>query len=162
MVRNYTLGPSWVPGHHGDAKRLRKRQGVDLSDLIDDDCCFACGAANPHGLHVRVAASDGECELRWEPRPEFQGYRGILHGGIASTLLDEAMAYACISLAGPCATASMSVRFRRPVSTESPIVVRATASRLRERVIEASAELLQGDEVMCTADSRFVGSPATR
>ena len=57
--------------------------------------CFACGRDNPHGLQLEfrvdpdgVASASGVPDIKWE------GLRGIVHGGIVTTLLDEAMAKA--------------------------------------------------------------------
>ncbi|MBN1433907.1 PaaI family thioesterase [Candidatus Fermentibacterales bacterium] len=128
------------------------------SPFVDDDFCFACGPRNPAGLHLDIRAQGGTCEISWTPGREYQGYSGVLHGGIASTVMDEAMAYSCISLAGPCATAEISVRYRVPVLTGVPLVVRATASRIRGRVLGAEAELTQEGQVRCTASARFISS----
>ena len=52
--------------------------------------CFVCGVDNPIGLHLSFYTDDaGRCIARFRPRPEHQGFPGWLHGGIASTLLDE-------------------------------------------------------------------------
>jgi acyl-coenzyme A thioesterase PaaI-like protein len=54
--------------------------------------CFVCGIDNPIGLHLSFYTDDeGRCIARFRPGPEHQGYPGHLHGGIISTLLDEAM-----------------------------------------------------------------------
>lgn len=42
------------------------------------------------GLHLKFYTDDeGRCIARFRPGPEYQGYPGHLHGGIAGTLLDE-------------------------------------------------------------------------
>jgi acyl-coenzyme A thioesterase PaaI-like protein len=52
--------------------------------------CFVCGIDNPIGLKLKFY-TDGEerCIARFQPKPEYQGYPGQLHGGIISSLLDE-------------------------------------------------------------------------
>lgn len=159
MIRDYTVGDRGLPGHSGHPGDLpiSPREGAAaLEKFVDDDYCFACGHLNPIGLHVTVRAEMGESEIRWTPAREHQGYSGVLHGGIVSTLLDEAMAYACISLAGPAATAELTVRYRIPVSTTEPVTVLADARRLRGRVLHAEGRLVQQGEVRCTATARFV------
>ena len=137
-------------GRHGERTRILKK-------FVDDDYCFACGESNPSGLHLDIdCKSPGECVIQWLPLPEYQGYSGVLHGGIASTILDEAMAYASISLAGPAATVEITVRYRSPVATGSPVTVKARARRLRGRVLSAEAELVQDGETRCTAAARFI------
>jgi uncharacterized protein (TIGR00369 family) len=121
--------------------------------------CFACGAANPVGLHLKPEASDGKCVMRWEPKREYQGYDDVLHGGITATLLDEAMAYACLSVQAGCATAEMETRFIRPISTAKPIMISAIMVERRRRMLRAEAELFQDGEIMARATGKFVVAP---
>jgi hypothetical protein len=69
--------------------------------------CFVCGIENPIGLKLKFYTDDnGRCIARFSvpgrhtipyrmvrgrtdrSRPEHQGYPGLLHGGLISTLLD--------------------------------------------------------------------------
>jgi acyl-coenzyme A thioesterase PaaI-like protein len=53
--------------------------------------CFACGDANPIGLQLGDIRREGdEVHATLHPRPEYQGYPGVLHGGLSATALDEA------------------------------------------------------------------------
>ena len=95
-----------------------------MSDLeLDDDrFCFACGVNNPDGLRVGFEYPEkGRCRAELVMPAKFQGWKGILHGGIISTLLDEAFAHAC---GGPqrggdeaVVTAEIRVKFIKPVRT---------------------------------------------
>jgi hypothetical protein len=52
--------------------------------------CFACGDANPIGLRLDDIRREGEeVHATLRPRPEYQGYPGVLHGGLSATALDE-------------------------------------------------------------------------
>jgi DNA invertase Pin-like site-specific DNA recombinase len=52
--------------------------------------CFACGDANPIGMHLNDIRREGEEVLATlHPRPEFQSYPGVLHGGLSATALEE-------------------------------------------------------------------------
>ena len=57
-----------------------------------NDWCFGCGRLNPCGLKLEFSELDGDYVTHFTGRPEHQGYDGIMHGGIISTLLDEIMA----------------------------------------------------------------------
>lgn len=127
-----------------------------MTRLEDDHYCFACGIDNPIGLKVDIRRGERESELRWRPTREFQGFREILHGGIVSTLLDEAMAHAVLGVVSGAATARMSVQFRCPVRTDSEITVRARVVERRGRVVSASASLFQQGDEMATAEGKFV------
>ena len=82
-------------------------------------------------------------------RPEFQGWKGIAHGGIAIALLDEVMAHAAGAAGHRGVTASLDARFRKPVPLDAPLVVfgRVTGQRrnilsLEGRVSDAAGQTL--------------------
>ena len=124
--------------------------------MEDDSYCFACGPENPIGLKVRAVREEGIAEIAWNPSREFQGFKGVLHGGITSTLLDEAMAHAAISLVPGAATARMSVRFRKPVRTDREITVRAEVTGKKGRLIRVTATLVQDEETRASAEGEFI------
>ena len=52
--------------------------------------CFVCGLENPVGLRLRIyQTAPGEIETTFTAPAHFQGYPGVLHGGIIATILDE-------------------------------------------------------------------------
>lgn len=52
--------------------------------------CFVCGVQNPVGLHLDIYQIEpGVIETTFTAPEHFQGYPGVLHGGIIATILDE-------------------------------------------------------------------------
>ena len=52
--------------------------------------CFVCGLENPVGLKLRIYRTEpGVIETTYTAPDHFQGYPGVLHGGIVASLLDE-------------------------------------------------------------------------
>jgi hypothetical protein len=53
--------------------------------------CFACGTDNPIGLNLQFyrLADDVCTEITLDK--QYEGWEGVIHGGIVSTLLDEVM-----------------------------------------------------------------------
>ncbi len=81
-----------------------------------ENYCFACGPSNPYGLKLKIDVKpDGESYVEFIPKREYEGYPGIMHGGITSTILDEIMVYACKSYDVDVVTAKIEVRFLKPV-----------------------------------------------
>ncbi len=123
----------------------------------NDDYCFVCGRDNPLGLKLRPAPEDGRCDLDWIPGKEFQGWEGVVHGGILTALLDEAMAYSAMSAGGASyATATISVDFVRPVRTGVPVRIEAETIENRGRLVRTEAVLTQDGEVRARARASFV------
>ncbi|RLT33678.1 MAG: PaaI family thioesterase [Chloroflexi bacterium] len=106
-----------------------------------DQVCFACGARNEHGLHLHFSRDgEGAVICRYDPKPENQGFPGVMHGGILAALLDESMAWAMWAADRALGvTAKMETRYRRTVGTKGTLVVRGRVVRMRGRRIEVEA-----------------------
>jgi len=103
--------------------------------------CYACGDLNPIGLHLHFRMEDGWAVADFEAQPEHQGYPGYIHGGIVSTLLDEAMGWATYGNGVWALTGKLELRFRNIVPTNRPLVVRGRIERDRGRTLDLIAEL---------------------
>jgi acyl-coenzyme A thioesterase PaaI-like protein len=80
--------------------------------------CFVCGKNNPGGLQLSFEIDKERQTLKttFVASPTFQGWDGIVHGGIISTLLDEAMAKLVYELGYQSVTASLEINpFDSPV-----------------------------------------------
>ncbi|MGH7737493.1 MAG: PaaI family thioesterase [Candidatus Tyrphobacter sp.] len=129
---------------------------------IDDGRCFACGPQNPIGLRLEFEdLGDEGVRARTALASEFQGWRGIAHGGIAISLLDEAMAHAAGFAGHRGVTASMSVRFRRAVPLERPLEIRGRVAWRRGRVLGLEADVYDGDgKLLLHGEGHFVSQGA--
>ena len=91
---------------------------------LERSSCFACSPSNSRGLKLDFRVDEGgKMAAQWLPNADFEGFRGIAHGGIVSTVLDEAMAKAVAATGADALTAEMRVRFRHEVSTAIPVLV---------------------------------------
>jgi len=124
---------------------------------FDDGNCFACGPGNPIGLHLHFDR-DGDGVLAAVTLPAvFQGWRGIAHGGVVMALLDEAMAHAAGFAGHRGVTASVRVRFRRPVPLEAPIEVHGRVTWQRRNVLGVEAQVRESaGAVLAHAEGSFV------
>jgi acyl-coenzyme A thioesterase PaaI-like protein len=143
--------------------------GPDGSPTTRDDVlpararhCFACGDANPIGMHLDDIRREGdEVHATLRPRPEYQSYPGVLHGGICATALDEVLGYSAILLAGIwAATATMDLRYRAQVPYDTPLPLVAGLIDARSRRVRAWARLhLPGGGVGVEAKGLLVALP---
>ncbi|HUK81936.1 MAG TPA: PaaI family thioesterase [Verrucomicrobiae bacterium] len=112
--------------------------------------CFVCGAHNPHGLHLRFRHEGKEVFADFVAQPHHAGFRDIVHGGIISTALDEAMFWAAASATKRfCLAAELNVRFLRKVSVGQKCVIVARLNADRGRLWESSAELRDAASKVC-------------
>ncbi len=88
----------------------------------------------------------------------FSGTPGHVHGGVVLAVLDEAMAWAAIALAGAFAvTRTTTTNFARPVRVGRTHRVEArVAGRPDDATLELCAEVRDGDGRLCAeATARF-------
>jgi acyl-coenzyme A thioesterase PaaI-like protein len=118
------------------------------AQALSQATCFACGEGNPHGLRLRFTCVEaGRVEAGWEPRREFEGFQGVIHGGIVSTVLDEAMSKAVSSLGWQALTAELRVRLKHTVCSGESLQVRGWVVERRKRRIVTEATLTDGQGV---------------
>ncbi|CAF0724436.1 unnamed protein product [Adineta ricciae] len=70
------------------------------------------------------------------------GHKGIVHGGLTATMIDEVSGAAAFFSVGPCFTANLNVDYKKPLLTPAWILVRAHVERVdgRKAYIHASVE----------------------
>ncbi|HHY38605.1 MAG TPA: PaaI family thioesterase [Clostridia bacterium] len=123
--------------------------------------CFGCGSDNPWGLKLDFRDEGVKYVAEFTPRAEYQGYPGILHGGIVCTLLDESMARMLWSRGMKLPTGKLEVRFRRPARLDGHFRVEAFVSSQEGRIISCSSVLkdLTRDEVVAEGRATFLVPP---
>ncbi|MBN2645785.1 MAG: PaaI family thioesterase [Desulfuromonadaceae bacterium] len=108
----------------------------------DDQFCFVCGTQNPQGMgvHFEVNPEEQRAHARFTIPVHYQGWQGIVHGGILATLLDEVSVYACRSMAPQLVTAELNVRYRKPAPVGQPLdlVAEVVATKKRYFLVKAS------------------------
>ena len=130
--------------------------------LTDDHFCFVCGVDNREGLRIRFEYPEpGRCRAVVVPERRFQGWMDILHGGIVSTLLDEAFAHAYggrnRDTAEAAVTAEMTVRFKKPVKIGIPAILEGRVIGAAGRVIECESTLSdEAGTVLAAATGKLV------
>jgi len=120
--------------------------------------CFVCGTENPHGLRV-VYYDDGErvwTELT--PAEHHQGWPGVLHGGIISTILDETIARVSFLHDRWVSTARLTVRFLKPGPLGQRLRCTGELVRNASLLMEMRGKLVVVDtgEVLAEATGTFV------
>ncbi len=111
-------------------------------------------------LHFK-RAGERSVRAQVELEPQFQGWQGIAHGGIAMALLDEAMAHAAAAAGHRGVTASMQLRFRKPVPLGRLIVVEGEVEWIRRNVLGLRARVSDHDgRLLLEATGSFVSKGA--
>ena len=114
-----------------------------MENFIDNQRCFVCGSKNPLGLKLNFKmtpeSSQAETEVCFPDH--FQGWANVVHGGLVSTVLDEAMVKAAVAGNIRCVTAEMTVKFRKPIQANIIYRVHGKITEDKERILLAEAAL---------------------
>jgi uncharacterized protein (TIGR00369 family) len=124
--------------------------------------CFGCSPDNETGLHMEFWLDGEELIAKWKPRKSFEGWAGVLHGGIQAALLDEAAAwlvFAHLKTAG--VTARLNVNYTKPVYiSKGEIIVRAWLVSKAQRIAQIACTLEDGHgEVCASAEASYFCFP---
>jgi uncharacterized protein (TIGR00369 family) len=129
----------------------------DRVNTTVDHGCFGCGRQNDVGLKLEFYRTEDGVSATFIPRTEHEGYTRMTHGGIVSTVLDEAMSWAVIDSGRLAVTARMSVDFRRPAPSGEPLTISARVTRDRGRAVETEGEIRSSDgQTLASSSGLFV------
>jgi acyl-coenzyme A thioesterase PaaI-like protein len=128
---------------------------VVLNSDLDEGLCFGCGRNNPIGLKLHFVKEGDGIRTEFQPDRFYQGWPGLLHGGILQTLLDEVMSNVAYATGQTCLTASMTVRLRQPVPITETLVVTGRITRQRKKLIETEGRVcLKDGTVVAEANAK--------
>lgn len=128
-------------------------------NIADDHYCFGCGRLNPFGLHLHFYALEGGENGIWAPFTplrEHEGYMGMTHGGIITTVLDEVMAWSLYRIDAWAVTARLSVAFKHPIEVGVPARAIGRVTADRGRLLDVSGAIERAEDGLVLAESTAV------
>jgi len=128
-------------------------------NFIDDDNCLFCGSQNPYGFHLVFRQEDDftvtETSVPWY----YQGFKGVVHGGIVAALLDEAMSHSLKNAGIEAVTGTLETRYIKPLLTEKPLVARGRVVKKNGRIIEVQGRSNSGGRSGGSGERSFYCAP---
>lgn len=126
--------------------------------------CFICGVDNPIGLKLRIyQTSPGIIETTYIAPEHFQGYPGILHGGIVASILDEISGRALMGdVSSPrfMYTGKLQVRYRKNVPIGKPLRIVGKALKSKGTSAEGWAGIYdQEGNLLAEASTLLIDLP---
>jgi len=128
--------------------------------------CFICGLENPVGLHLHIyEVEPGVVETTYTAPEHFQGYPGVLHGGIVGAMIDEIAGRAHMG-SDPddprfMFTAKLEVKFRHNVPVGRPLKIIGRAGKSKSRSAESWAGIYDAekDELLAEGNVLLMNVP---
>jgi acyl-coenzyme A thioesterase PaaI-like protein len=104
-----------------------------------DGGCFGCGDRNPEGLGLRFVHDQEESWCEYQVPARYQGWQGIVHGGLIALMLDEAVGWAAWHANHAGVTGRLDVRLRLPLRVGEGIRIAGRVEKIRRTLVYTSA-----------------------
>lgn len=129
-----------------------------MTEFYDNNRCFVCGIKNPNGLKLSFRYNKDQNQLETEvifPQ-HLQGWSGIVHGGLISTVLDEIVVKAAEIQNIKCVTAEINVKFKKPAYTGKIYFVLGKINETKKRLILAESFIMDSKkDLIATANAKL-------
>ena len=128
--------------------------------------CFICGLENPVGLHLHIYETEpGVVESQYIAPDHFQGYPGVLHGGIVAALIDEISARAQMG-SDPLNprfmfTGKLEVKYRKNVPIGKMLKIIGKATKSKRNIAEGWAGIYDAETDELLAEGSTVSINVT-
>ena len=128
--------------------------------------CFICGLENPIGLHLHLYETEpGVVESTYFAPDHFQGYPGMLHGGIVAAIIDEVSGRSHMG-SDPLNprfmfTAKLEVKYRQNVPIGKMLKIIGRAGKSRSKSAEAWAGIYDAEtnEILAEGNVLLINVP---
>lgn len=121
-----------------------------------DDFCFGCSEKNPVGLQLDFYDYGDYVESEWIAKKNYEGWHGVLHGGIVATLLDEVGSWVIISKIGRAGmTVELNVRYHKKISTNEKIYIQGKLIEHKRNIAFIESKIIQNGEIKASAISKY-------
>jgi uncharacterized protein (TIGR00369 family) len=136
---------------------------MEMKILPHTHSCFVCGESNPVGLRLLFHTDGTIVQTKFKPTRNHIGFKGVVHGGITTTLLDEIMVWVCAVRTKKFAyCAELNVRFLGPIQPDMEYAAIAELVADRRRLFEAKAELRnEAGQALAIATGKYIPVPNT-
>jgi acyl-coenzyme A thioesterase PaaI-like protein len=119
--------------------------------------CFACGSNDGTGLGLKFHKNgEGTVFGSFFADPKYEGYSGIIHGGIIATLLDSVMTHCLLMKDIPALTGRLSIKYSTPIRTGTVVELEARiVDQFHEMFMLQGKAMVDGKKV-ASAEARYV------
>jgi len=156
LIKNYTLNATRYSLNY--SLTTNYREVLLLQALPGYTNCFVCGKSNPIGLNIVFFRDQDKIKAEFIPESKHQGFKGIVHGGILFSILDEIMGRtAIITRSVMTMTVEINIKYRKKAQIGEKIFFTAHMTQDLGRMIEAQAEARLVDGTLLTeAKGKFI------
>ena len=115
-------------------------------ELKGNNNCFVCGKENKDGLKLDFKLKGDKIQAEFIPDKRFEGFDGIVHGGIVATVLDEAMVKLAFEMGMNAVTSKINVELKKPTIVGKRYFVMGEIVEEKEKTVQTKAILEDGEK----------------
>lgn len=137
-----------------------------LQDYMGENVCFGCGTHNHEGLQIKSFWEGDTCICDWQSQEKYNGWKGLMNGGILATLVDchcmaTATAYAyrqegdrhwSTEPVYRYATGTLTIKYLKPTPNDLPTQLRATVQEVKGKKTVVHCEVWSAGILTAEAD----------
>ncbi len=132
-----------------------------MTRLANSKNCFVCGVENENGLKlVLESKKEGHVSGKFSVSRKFEGWPGIVHGGILAAIMDEAAGRTTETEPIPKQTfftGTLTTHYRHPVHCDIPLLVEAEVVSRRGRVVTTKSRIMdESRQVLAESEIVYV------
>jgi len=128
---------------------------MDGKELRRDSYCFVCGPENPKGMHLKFHKTEDGVYASFSLPKYYQGYEGVVHGGVIALLLDESMAY-LQTFEERFLTGRLTVKYHSPLKVGEEVEIRAWIEKERGRTKVTKAVMVKKETKEKVAEAEAI------
>ncbi len=128
-----------------------------MKEIAKYSGCFVCGEQNKIGLKAKFFFENDRAFTECIAERQFEGYRDVFHGGIISTLLDEVMIKALLSMNIYAMTVELNLRFHKIVTIGQKLNFMGCLEKKRGRLYLTRGEAKnENGELVASATGKYL------
>ena len=119
--------------------------------------CLMCGQDNPLSFGLKFKKNgDGAVSTTFTGNRNLQGYKGVMHGGVLSALLDTAMAQCLLHQDIEAVTGELNVRYLEQVDCDGTLNIKAWIDSSLPPLYHLKSQIFIGNKIVCKGKARFM------
>ncbi len=129
-----------------------------MKKILEYRYCFVCGRDSNIGLKLDFELTETGARTSFTAEEKFQGFKGLVHGGILCAVLDEVMWKAINGHTGAVTvTVKLETKFKRPVSVGTRLFVEGSVTGQKRNFYEAKSSVRDSEgTVLAEAVGLFI------
>jgi uncharacterized protein (TIGR00369 family) len=108
-----------------------------------ENYCFVCSKVNSKGIHLNIKNNDdGMAKAEFTLQREYEGYPGIIHGGIIAAILDEVMGNIEFRKGYITYTVELNIKYLKKCLINEVLMAQGRVREFSHKIIKTEGEIV--------------------